>query len=143
MRTHRLNQVTIAGRAGADGEVKEISNDKKVGSLSIATEDGYYDKNKQEFISKSNWHTVKGWGYVAEKIEKVCKGDSVLITGKLEYEKWEKDGEQKKTAVISVSFPSDIDVISESQNNNTEGSIETSDIPFESEIQKDEDGLPF
>jgi single-strand DNA-binding protein len=146
MKTHRLNQVILIGNAGKDGEVKELSGDKRVANVSIATEDGYWDKNKSEFVKRPNWHRIEGFGWAADKIGKIHKGDSVLVCGSLEYNKWENEqGEKQSMAVVKVKNSADISIISsEPQNNNTQDDYfpQGEKEPFDDNVDEDL-GLPF
>lgn len=144
MKTHRLNQVNLIGNAGKDGEVKELSGDKKVANVSIATEDGYFDRDKSEFVSKANWHRIEGFGWVAEKIGKIQKGDSILVSGKLEYNKWENDnGEKKSMAVVKVKNSADIQIITSEPQNSENTQQEAAPKQDDGFGEDESDGLPF
>lgn len=79
-----VNKVLIQGRAGADAEVGQ-----NIVRFSVCTDDGYYDKDKSEWVSKDNWHSISCFGYQMKQGEKVKKGDLVFISGKVTYSKVE------------------------------------------------------
>lgn len=87
------NFVELIGNTGATPEIKTFDSGKKVASFNLATSE-YYKNEQGEKIEKTQWHTVKAWGKLAELIEKhVQKGDSLLIEGKLQHEQYEdKEG---------------------------------------------------
>ncbi|MBV6513806.1 MAG: Single-stranded DNA-binding protein [Ignavibacteriaceae bacterium] len=87
---------SIIGNLGADPEVRTTSNGTKIVELRLASQDGK---------DKTSWWTAKfinsKAGEIAEKYAK--KGSSVLISGLLEEETWEKDGQKKSKIVLNAS----------------------------------------
>ena len=80
-----MNQAIIKGRIGQDPELKNVGETNKVVNFSIATNDGTKDK------PKTNWHKCTAWNKTAEIIEKYFKkGDEILVTGSIEYQKHEE-----------------------------------------------------
>jgi single-strand DNA-binding protein len=77
-----MNSVKLAGRLGKDPEVKQFENSKLL-SFSLATEENYR-KSDGEPASRTEWHIVKAWGKLAEKMESVLKkGTFVSLEGRL------------------------------------------------------------
>lgn len=95
-----LNAVTLKGNLGDDPKVKFTQQGRGVATMSVATTETWKDGagKKQE---RTDWHRVVVWGKPAELCgEYLRKGSSVLVTGRLQYEKWEKDGVKMTTAQI-------------------------------------------
>ncbi len=95
------NKVQLIGHLGADPEIINLDNGKKIAKFSMATTDRY--KNKQgEPVSDTQWHNVVAWNKTAELIEKyVVKGKQVGIDGKLTTRKWEdKEGNNRYTTEV-------------------------------------------
>lgn len=96
-----VNKVILVGRAGADPELKNISNDGKVVNFSLATSESFKGKdgNKTE---KTEWHNIVAWGQLAETISKyVTKGSQVYLEGKIQTRTWDdKDGNKKYTTEV-------------------------------------------
>lgn len=90
-----LNRSEIIGHAGADVEIKSTPDGTKLANFSVATDDGWFDKTKNEWQSKTNWHRVVAWRQLADKAEKIKKGDTVFVSGKSETRSWDKDGEKR------------------------------------------------
>ncbi len=97
-----VNKVILVGHLGQDPEVRHINSGTAVCNLSIATSESWKDKqgNKQE---RTEWHRCVAWGKLAE----ICgqylrKGALVYLEGKLETQKWEKDGETRYTTQVRV-----------------------------------------
>lgn len=93
-----LNQVTLIGRLGAAPEVRQIDGGKKVASLNVATTE-YYKKG-DGFEELTEWHKVVVWGEAVNRIEKLEKGEMVLVEGKIKTRTWEKDGVKKYSTEI-------------------------------------------
>lgn len=92
-----LNKVMVLGNLGRDPELKEKGETKWV-NLSVATTDGYGDKQTTE------WHNVTAFGKVAENVAKYKKkGDTVFIEGRLQTDTYEKDGEKRYATKIIAS----------------------------------------
>lgn len=84
-----LNEVRLIGRLGADPEIRQTSSGNPVASLRVATWECYWNEQKHEFETISEWHSVVAWGdQVSQRIEKMKKGNLVLVGGKLKTRKW-------------------------------------------------------
>nr|WP_314865627.1 single-stranded DNA-binding protein [uncultured Flavobacterium sp.] len=90
------NRVQLIGRVGQDPEVKNLEGGKKVATITIATNDVYYNDNGDK-VEQTEWHRVTAWGKTAEIIEKyVTKGKEIAIEGKLTHRTYEdKNGEKR------------------------------------------------
>lgn len=116
-----VNRVTIAGRVGADPEVKGGRNSEFV-TMRVATSRTWKDRdgNKQE---KTEWHSVTLFAEPAAKFAKnyIKKGDFVFIEGRLETSEYEKDGERRfSTNVVVAPFDGNIQSISKDGNRNSD-----------------------
>lgn len=78
-----MNKVQLIGHLGANPEIKQFENGKKVARFSLATNDVY--RNQQgEKIEETQWHYLVAWGKLAEICEQYLnKGSEVMIEGKL------------------------------------------------------------
>jgi single-strand DNA-binding protein len=88
-----VNKVILIGNLGRDPEVKYTQANVPVASFSIATSESWKDKASGEWQEKVEWHRVAAWRGLAEKCDKLKKGNQVYVEGKLETRKWEKDGQ--------------------------------------------------
>lgn len=86
----------IIGNLGADPETRTTANGTKIVELRVASQDGK---------DKTSWWTAKfinnKSGEIAEKYAK--KGSGVIISGLMEEETWEKDGQKKSKIVLIAS----------------------------------------
>jgi single-strand DNA-binding protein len=72
-----------------------------VANLRIATNDR--KKTDQGWIDVTDWHRVTVFGKTAEIArDYLKKGSGVIITGKLQTRKWQKDGQDQYTYEIAV-----------------------------------------
>jgi single-strand DNA-binding protein len=79
---------TLAGRLGADPEVRTTQAGKRVVSFRLCTSSYSNGKNYDE------WHTVEAWGdgLIDMVMKRLHKGDLILVTGSNRTTSWEKDG---------------------------------------------------
>jgi single-strand DNA-binding protein len=98
MNVRSLNRVTLVGRVGGNPEINHIpSIGRDVAKFSLATNEGYRDKNN-EWKETTEWHNLVAWGPLAQRIEKiVSKGTLLLIEGKLKTRKWKDQNDQNRS----------------------------------------------
>jgi single-strand DNA-binding protein len=98
----RLNKVMLIGHLGKDPELKYTPGGTAVATFSLATNEGYKDKdgNWQE---RPEWHRLVVWNKQAETAaEYLKKGQQVYVEGRLQTRTWEKDGQKHYTTEIVV-----------------------------------------
>ena len=93
-----MNKHIIMGRVGYDPELSETSGGTSVVKFTLATNDGYGDREE------TNWHRVTFFGKPAEIIgQYVTKGSQLLLEGRMKYGQYDKDG----TIVYTADFIGD------------------------------------
>lgn len=93
-----LNQVVIVGRLTKDPEVKELDNDKKVTTMTLAVQRAY--KN-EEGVYETDFVDCVLWNQIATATSEYCKkGDIVGVKGRIQTSDYEKDGEHRKSTEI-------------------------------------------
>ena len=102
-----LNRVELIGRLGADVTVNHLASGGRVANLSIATDEGYLDKNSGSRIDKTEWHRVVTFqdGLIDMFERHAVKGRLVYIDGKLQTRRWSKpgeDGDRFSTEILLV-----------------------------------------
>ena len=97
-----INKVILIGHLGADPEVKYMPSGSAVANLSIATTEGWKDKQTGEKQEKTEWHRVVLFARLAEIAgEYLRKGAQVYVEGRLQTRKWQgKDGQDRYTTEI-------------------------------------------
>ena len=70
----------------------------RVANLSIATDEGYLDKNSGERIDKTEWHRVVTFqnGLIDMLDKNARKGRLVYVAGKMQTRRWKKEGEDSE-----------------------------------------------
>ena len=81
------NVIIITGRLGKDPEQVDTKSGTPMCKFSLATDDGYGDNKR------TNWHRVKVFGKTAEHcMTYLTKGRMVQVVGRIEYDKYDKNG---------------------------------------------------
>ncbi|MCP4950656.1 MAG: single-stranded DNA-binding protein [Proteobacteria bacterium] len=124
-----INKATIIGNLGADPEIKETEN-MVIANLRIATNEKWKDKSGQK-QERTEWHRVVFFGRTAE----VCrdylrKGSSVFVEGRIQTDKYEKDGEPRYSTKIMGREMKMLDAkSSKTESDESDGDFDD-DIPF-------------
>lgn len=93
-----FHQTIIAGNLGRDPEMRYLPSGEAVCNFSVAVTESWKDKNSGEKRENTTWYRVNAFGKLAE----ICgnylkKGSGVLLTGKMQSRKWEKDGVERES----------------------------------------------
>lgn len=89
------NDVRLIGHLGDDPDTRYTQGGMAITQIRLATTRRFKDRdgNKQE---ETSWHRVKFFGTSAELAgEYLRKGSQVLVTGRIHYSEYEKDGVKK------------------------------------------------
>lgn len=101
------NKVVLLGHLGADPDIRSLTSGGRVASFRIATSETWKDKSSGEKKERTDWHNVVVFndGIVKVIEQYVRKGSCVLIEGKLQTRKYEKDGTDRYvTEVVIQAF---------------------------------------
>ena len=97
---------TIQETAGvlADPELRFTSQGKAVLSIRLAFNDSRYNEETRQWEnSKTFYVDATAWEQTAERLaDQIRKGDQVYVSGRLETQSWEKDGEKKSKPSLTV-----------------------------------------
>ena len=93
-----LNRAELIGRLGADVTINHLTSGGRVANLSIATDEGYVDKQSGARVEKTEWHRVVTFqpGLVDMFEKHAGKGRLVYVAGKLQTRRWKKDEEDSE-----------------------------------------------
>lgn len=89
-----LNTVILLGNAGQDADSRTLDTGTKVARISLATTKAIKQADGT-FKEQTTWHNVVGYGYSADKLAWVGKGDKVMIEGEISSRSYDKDGEKR------------------------------------------------
>lgn len=98
-----INKVILIGNLGKDPEVRHFENGGSLARFSLATSETYTNKETNEKVTQTEWHTVVTRGGLASKVVEpyLKKGNSVYIEGRLRTRSWEdKDGVTRYTTEV-------------------------------------------
>lgn len=96
-----INKVMLIGTLGRDPEMRYLPNGNAVCSASLATDEGYKDRNTGQQVDKTEWHRVEAFGRLAEIMgEYLKKGSKIYVEGKLRTDEYEKDGIKRYSTKI-------------------------------------------
>ena len=93
-----LNRAELIGRLGADVTINHLTSGGRVANISIATDEGYVDKQTGDRVDKTEWHRVVTFqpGLVDMFEKHAKKGRLVYVAGKLQTRRWKKDEENSE-----------------------------------------------
>ena len=154
-----INKVILVGNLGKDPEVRYTGNQVPVASFSLATSETYRD-NSGERRDQTEWHNIVVWRQLAEFAEKYLrKGKQIYVEGKLRTRSYDdKDGNKRYTTEIVADTiqllgrkdGDDGGDVSEgndgrpqARNYSGSGSSRPEPAQSASNVQVDEDDLPF
>ncbi len=97
-----VNKVILIGNLGKDPEVRYMPSGGGVANVTIATTEGWKDKQTGEQQEKTEWHRVVFFGRLGEIAgEYLKKGSKVYVEGRLQTKKWQdQQGNDRYTTEI-------------------------------------------
>ncbi len=100
----RLNRLVVSGRLTRDGEIRYLPSGRAVFNCSIAIDDGYWDKQSNQWVSQPVYMDVTVWGPQGEKIGNVIKkGSPVIVEGSLRQRAYTtQDGQNRRITEINA-----------------------------------------
>lgn len=136
-----INIAAISGNLGSDPELRYTQAGKPVLTFNVAVNERVPDGNGG-WTDRVNWIKVTVWGNRGEALSKILsKGSKVAVTGRLRYEKWERNDETRSTVGIVAD---EVDLMSTRENRDSgyrqpaaevvaednQASVYDADIPF-------------
>jgi single-strand DNA-binding protein len=100
-----VNKVVLIGRLGGDPDVRYMPNGNAVANFTLATNDGYKDRQSGQFVEQTEWHRIAVFGRLAEIVAQYLKkGGLVYIEGRIRTRKWQdQNGQDRYTTEILVN----------------------------------------
>ncbi len=98
-----LRQVTITGGLTREPEMKRTNSGTAVLNLSVGSNQSRKNGQSGEYENISHYFECKVWANYAEMMEtKLSKGMKVMVTGDLEFQQWEQEGQKRSKIVINA-----------------------------------------
>ena len=95
------NTVKLKGFLGKDAESQSTRNGKTFTVLSMATKSSYKDKQKDEWISRTEWHRVVCFGKPGDYAKDLKKGHYIDVQGELRSSEFDTEvGTGKKKTTV-------------------------------------------
>lgn len=115
----RLNRVIISGRLCRDPELRYTSSNSAVMSLCVAVDDGYFDKQSNQWIDRAIFMNGSVWGLQAEKLKNsLRKGSAVIVEGRLKQNSYTtQDGQNRVTIEFVADKIQNLDHVNRSNYN--------------------------
>jgi len=102
MNRDHISSAELVGHLGQDPNLQYTEGGLAYTRLSLATSETFTSKTG-EIQDKTEWHNAVAWGEKAEQIAKAfSKGDSVVLTGPLHVNSYEKDGAKNRVTELHV-----------------------------------------
>lgn len=138
-----FNSVTLAGRLASDVDVRNVGN-AQVAVFKFVTNRNFKNKDG-EWQSKPMFIRCEAWEKLAERVQEKCKkGGQVLISGSLELDEWEKDGQKRSEHKVKLNTVQAYELVKGAQA--SEDSEEEQAPPQKGKrpsSKKTDDDLPF
>lgn len=100
-----LNRATVLGNLGRDAEVRATQDGSNFMTFSLATTEGWTDKNTGEVKERTDWHNIVVFGdaLIGAISKYLVKGTKVYVEGRLATRKWQaQDGSDRWSTEIVV-----------------------------------------
>lgn len=99
-----VNKVILIGSCGKDPETKYTGSGMAITNISLATNESWKDKSTGQKVEHTEWHNLTFFNKLAEIAgQYLHKGSQIYIEGKLQTDKWEKDGVTRYTTKVIVN----------------------------------------
>ncbi|OQX93146.1 MAG: hypothetical protein B6I17_04065 [Tenericutes bacterium 4572_104] len=127
LRLPRLNKIVVSGRLTRDGELRYTSTGTAIFNCGIAIDEGYWDKQSNQWVNQPIFMNVSLWGLQAERMSALLKkGSPVVIEGGLRQSSYTtKDGQNRTTTEIRADKIQSLEIVNRGDNgsyNNGQGS---------------------
>ena len=91
------NLVILEGNLTRDPEIKQVGEKSQVANFGLAVSTRKREGGEWK-DGDPGFYEIQTWNFVAERVMQLSKGASVIVIGRLQFDRWEKDGE-KRTAI--------------------------------------------
>lgn len=122
-----INSIVVTGNVTRDIGEKDfgyIGGDNGIAKLSISIAVNKNVKRNGEWTNEPCFFDVELWGKLAETMKKYLhKGKGVAVQGKLDQDRWEKDGQNKSRVYIRAE---NVQLLGGGKEKSEDGAVQTS-----------------
>jgi single-strand DNA-binding protein len=95
------NNVTVIGNVTRDPELRFTPSGMAIASFGVAVNRRWQNRQTNEWEERVSFFDVKCWAQLGENVSaSVQKGSRVIVTGRLEQDSWEQDGQKRSKIEI-------------------------------------------
>src|SRR3954454_1874707 len=95
------NTVTVIGNVTRDPELRFTPSGMAIASFGLAVNRVWTDRQSNERKEQVSFFDIKCWAQLGENVSaSVAKGNRVIVTGRLEQQSWEQDGNKRSKVEI-------------------------------------------
>jgi single-strand DNA-binding protein len=95
------NTVTVIGNVTRDPELRFTPSGMAIASFGVAVNRRWQNRQTNEWEERVSFFDVKCWAQLGENVSaSVQKGSRVIVTGRLEQDSWEQDGQKRSKIEI-------------------------------------------
>ena len=128
-----INNVTLVGRLTKDADIRYTTGGTAVLNFSIAVNESR--KSGEQWVEEVNFFDVTLFGKMGESIHKyMIKGKQVAISGRLQQQRWQKDGQNYSKVAVVANYVQLFGVAQGNSQSAPSGAVPldafASDIPF-------------
>lgn len=114
------NVVIESGNITRQPELKTLPNGTNVLSFAIAHNESYYNKTTKHYDNNASYFECVLFGNAANYwCKRLNVGDHILVEGKLQQDRWEKNGQRFSQVKIIVNNIEEFNYLSKRQNNSS------------------------
>jgi single-strand DNA-binding protein len=95
------NTVTVIGNITRDPELRFTSGGQAIASFGLAVNRVWNDRQSNERKEQVSFFDIKCWAQLGENVaQSLHKGARVIVSGRLEQQSWERDGQKHSKVEI-------------------------------------------
>lgn len=116
-----VNSVVLIGRLTKDADIKYLQSDTAVLNFSLAVNESV--KNGNSWSERANFFDITFYGLQGEGLRRYLgKGKKIAITGTLQQQRWQKEGQTKSKIVVIAKT---IQLLGNAHDSNMGGMVST------------------
>lgn len=129
-----FSKTIVAGNVGAEPKFQYTQSGVAVMSFSIAEDRGWFDKEKDAWIDKTQWWKITLWREAAERLNnsgRIYKGRQVLVEGQAEASAWvDQSGDPQASLEMTIIRTGAVKTFGKNREGNGSEGPPDNDRPF-------------